>query len=438
MSVESPEPLVEEQLPFPNADYQELSERASAAGYGFSMRVWGRSKKTVYVAAELAFPCGSGTRVVSLAHQWKVKEMLAEPFENYRLSATYQAFIDTTSGGVEVGLLNRARMRGEAKLSVWDLPGVQIDDDSSLKSDTAEDVYKVHSGWRLVVASDEVEIELSPKSSLFEVAYPYAVDFTLKIKHAHGPNGPRADDLLEEFASDFLLDLELQYGLGLILQRWPGATMKRIAASATEIEPRFPSLRYSPEASALYWYGTSAVGLPLLQFLAYYQVLEFFFSSFTRRAVVERLRTRLKHPRFDMRNDTDINALIEASRTAHAGLKNELDQLRHTLSDCITPESFRTFIRADEQLSAHLLAAKSRIRGADPLRLDAEDDDLIRQIADRVYRVRNRIVHTKAGAEEIGLDLLLPSSSESDHLWADVVLVRWLAQNALVHGALPR
>lgn len=432
--LEAPE---EEQIAFPHPAYEQLAARATAAGRSYSLRESG-GPRTKSVTFDLDFPSGSGERAISLPRLPRVKAMLDQPFENFRLSTNYEALIDLTSGQVEVALSSQARARGAGRIFVWDLPGVQIDDESPLKSDGEFEEWRVPSGWRLEVTSDDVQIEISAKSPMFEATYYYALDYSLKIKHAQGSGGPRADDLLNEYATDFLLDLELQYGLGLTMQKKRVVRTKRIATVSSQVEPRFPSLRYSREASAFYWYGSSASGLPLLQYLAYYQVLEYFFSSFTRRAVVERLRTRLKHPRFDMRNDTDIDSLIDASRTAHAGLKNELDQLRHTLTDCITAEAIRTFIRSDDQLSNHFLAAKAKIRGTVALRLDADDEDLIRQIAERVYRVRNRIVHTKAGAEEIGLELLLPASSESNELWPEVELVRWLAQSALVHGAASR
>lgn len=436
MTDETPDAL-DDPVPFPNDKYEELAARATKAGRNFALRPVDATSGRKYVVFELGFPCGSGEKAINLINTRRVEEMLQVPFESYRLSVNHEAIIDTSTGRVEAALVSRTRPRPLNRGAVWELPGVDIDDDSPLKTGAELPSYATPTGWRLIVANDELEIEVSPKTAMFEATYPYP-ELTLKIQHAQGAARPRADRLLDEYAADFLLDLDLKYGPGLTLLRTRATSGKAILPAIPDTAPRFPSLRYSPEASALYWYGASAIGFPMLQYLAYYQVLEFFFSSFTRRAVVERLRSRLKDPRFDLRVDTDIDSLIDATKTAHAGMKNELDQLRHTLSDCITPEAVREFIRSEESLSNHFLTAKSKIRGTAAIRLDTDDDDLLRQLADRVYRVRNRIVHTKAGAEEIGLDLLLPSSTESNELWPEVELVKFLAQSALVHGAVPR
>jgi hypothetical protein len=437
MSSDATGPSETPSIALPDEFYESLAARAAAVGWSYTLSNWGLPGRKEYVAIALNFPSGAGERPVTLPYTARVTKMLNQPFERFRLSANYEALIDTQSGDVEVALSGESRAgRG---LSVWELPGVELDEDSPLRSGEAVAPYEVPTGWRLIVAEGDITIELSPQSPMFDATFDRYAEITLKIRHSRGPDGPRADALLDDYAAHFVLELELQHGLGFNVQRrLSDRSGHALVPAKADVSPRFPQHRYSTEAMAFYWYGTAAVGLPLLQYLAFYQVLEFFFSSFTRRSIVERLRSQLKDPRFDLRNDTDIDGLIDASQTAHVGLTRELDQLRHTLSDCVAPGGLRAFLRSDDQLSNHFLAAKSKIRGTSPMRLDADDEDLIRQLADRVYRVRNRIVHTKGAAEEVGIDLLLPASDESNDIWPEVELVRWLAKRALVHGAVPR
>lgn len=418
--------------------FSDLAERSAAAGWPHTIQTRKVGTAEVPVLFDLSFPSGSGHRRIRMRSTATVLRMLEQQFESYRLSVKYQALIDTRSGEVESAISTRAVNTSSMRRSVWDLPGIEIDDDSSLTPDAEAEDAASPTGWRLVVADEDVTIELSPASPMFEATFPIMGDVTVKVRHRNGPKGPRADDLLEEFVAHFLIELELQHGLGAELRRRAPERPAGIGVATSDVPPRFPQLRYSTEAMSFYWYGARAVGMPLLQYLAFYQVLEFYFSAFTRRAVVERLRSQIKDPRFDLRNDTAIDGLIEATRAAHAGLKRELDQLRHTLEDCIAPEALRDFIRSNDQLAAHLLAPKSVIRGTSALRLEADDDELIRDVADRVYRVRNRIVHTKAVGEEVGVELLLPTSEESNSMWLEIELVRWLAKRALVHGASTR
>ena len=45
---------------------------------------------------------------------------------------------------------------------------------------------------------------------------------------------------------------------------------------------QYPKTEFNDSASSLYWYGPGASGMPLLQFLAFYQVLEFYFPIYSK------------------------------------------------------------------------------------------------------------------------------------------------------------
>jgi hypothetical protein len=57
------------------------------------------------------------------------------------------------------------------------------------------------------------------------------------------------------------------------------------------------------------------------------------------------------------------------------------------------------------------------------------------KVAERIYQIRNRIVHTKSEHDELGP--LFPFDSEVNVLEHDLALVRFLAQKTLVASARP-
>jgi hypothetical protein len=50
--------------------------------------------------------------------------------------------------------------------------------------------------------------------------------------------------------------------------------------------------------------------MPLLQFLAYYQCLEFYFPIYSQTEAQRRVRAILKNPGFNPQRDTDVNELL--------------------------------------------------------------------------------------------------------------------------------
>jgi len=83
--------------------------------------------------------------------------------------------------------------------------------------------------------------------------------------------------------------------------------------------------------AALYLYGRSATGLPLLQFLAFYQVLEYYFPIYSKMDVLSRVKSKLRDPRFDRADDADVNRLIGLASQVGKGGASEKEQLRLTV-----------------------------------------------------------------------------------------------------------
>jgi hypothetical protein len=63
--------------------------------------------------------------------------------------------------------------------------------------------------------------------------------------------------------------------------------------------------------------------------------------------------------------------------------------------------------------------------------LENAEVDLRNQIADRIYDIRCKIVHTKFSDEDSD-DVLLPSSEETSRLHYDIDLLQYLASKSLI------
>jgi hypothetical protein len=56
-------------------------------------------------------------------------------------------------------------------------------------------------------------------------------------------------------------------------------------------------------------------------------------------------------------------------------------------------------------------------------------------VADRVYEIRCKIVHTKTDARDATFELLLPFSAEAEQLSHDIELVQYLANRVLISSS---
>jgi hypothetical protein len=95
------------------------------------------------------------------------------------------------------------------------------------------------------------------------------------------------------------------------------------------------------------------------------------------------------------------------------------------------------FIESDKRYLDHFCSKSQVIKGVQKIYLQGTQTDLRDQIADRLYAIRCRVVHTKQDGGGAEVELLLPSSREARSLNPDVQLMRLIAQKVLIAQAQP-
>lgn len=411
----------------------------------------------------ISIPNGRNKRrlAVGLA---RAQRLLEIPFEQYRLLGGYLAINNSSESYIEV--LPRLAGPGFSRRGIYDLPGIEIIEhaatnpvtggdgevvDETVESEpsTERDAIRAGARWRLRVEDSRhswsVEFSEVSKAFLAFINDPLLrrtwnerpLPATLKI---HGINASSHDEALrrlEEIGGAILFDLDLCYGIQLELGRHivrPSARPYR--QEPLTRAPSFPRLRYPSEALSLYSYGRSASGMPLLQFLAYYQILEFFFPMHYRQHLLRRLRQELTDPRFDVTDDAHLARLLNTMSSSRAGYGSERDQLKATINGCVDESTVRAFLHEDADRLAKL-GDKKAIRSVPTVVDDGHHGSLIDQVAERIYAIRCRVVHAKSDGGDMAVDLLLPGSSEAVALVADISLLQFVAQKAIVAGGTP-
>lgn len=261
---------------------------------------------------------------------------------------------------------------------------------------------------------------------------------TIRISGVNVSRHDEALDLLNRVSGAAFFELDLQYGVAPTLA--PSLESSR-ARSGTRLEqemalttPRNPRNQYPEKPLSLYWYGRSSMGIPLLEYLAYYQVLEYFFPSFSHRDTLEKLRNELLDPRFRADDDDHLVRVLNLTSGTGKGYGSEREQLRSTVGGCVTEDHIRDFIENNDTLADHY-SGKQQIKKVSVLDLNANNSDLLTAVSNRVYDIRCRIVHAKEDGGKTSVDPLLPFSKEAEALGPDIELIKFLAQKVLIAEA---
>jgi hypothetical protein len=430
-----------------------VSERAQKAAWDVEWLPMGDSDAPPVLYVWIPNGRRRRRQVIGLA---RAERLLSVPFEQYRLLGDYLAIDNASQGYIEV----MVRSPAFGRRGIYDVPGVEIIERSSTDASAGEEgeptdetvdvgsaSEAIRSGayWRLRIDDDRSpwSIEFSEASDSF-IALSADIHLsrnrkppTLKIRGISTPRHDEALRHLEEIGGAILFDLDLCYGIQLELARpRPHIRHYRPDQSLTRA-PSLPRLRYPSQALSLYSYGRSAYGLPLLQFLAYYQVLEFFFPIYFRQSLLRRLRQELADPRFDVTDDAHLARLVAtATSSGGTGYGSEREQLKATINGCVDESSVRTFLHEDPD-RLQVIGDKKTIKGVEPVVDDGHHGNLIDQVGQRIYAIRCRVVHAKSDGGDMAVDLLLPGSSEAEALVVDVSVLQFLAQKAIVAGGAP-
>lgn len=264
---------------------------------------------------------------------------------------------------------------------------------------------------------------------------------TIKFEGVKVSTHKEAKDFLIKLANTILFQIDMVTNLPLHMasdrEILRDLRLSRRKASESELSFKSPKYEYDQEAMSLYWYARTSTNMPLLQFLAFYQVIEFYFPQYSYMEAQKRIRNVIKNPVFDANSDGDIAQILNVVKVTSKGKSfgDERDQIKATIIHCVDKSDLKNFFdESDERKEffdvqkKHKSVVKQKISFSNP------DHDLRSDVANRIYEIRCRIVHTK---DELEQELLLPFSQEASQLRYDIDLVEFVARRILIASGRP-
>ncbi|SFK30712.1 hypothetical protein SAMN05216275_1225 [Streptosporangium canum] len=279
----------------------------------------------------------------------------------------------------------------------------------------------------------DICIELSNHTPLFlalTLKWRNRVKLTLKV-YLNGPAEPEDIEAeCERVLHSFLYELNTRNGLVFAIRRRESdqdARRQKSRQLKLQEEARFPSITLQSEVATLFNLASLTPGNYPLAFLYYYQALEYFMSKTVRRTAIRDVRRILLDHRFNERDDEEISKLIGVvERVTNT---SEGNQFRVLISECVREDEVVAFLK--KPWNNHF-ANKGPIEAVPAIHLNNKTSTVLEQVADRVYKIRNRIVHAKDDPRFGDARVLLPQSGEAESLGPDVELVRLLAMEVIL------
>lgn len=375
--------------------------------------------------ARLNIKAGKNTRTIAIFNERRAEAILAISFEQLNFISGYEAICCYEDRIIEVGL------RGTRMAPSFLLQRLQ-----SLR------VGASGSGLQpMVIAPPESilgrpTIEIGPCSPEFTaLGAGRASQVTLKLKGARSTQHDAALAELRSYADSVFFQIDMAYGSTFILERERRIRLSPPPRRPSEFQLAYPTAHYNDDAMSLYWYAKSARDMPLLRFLAFYQSIEFYFPRYSQTEARKRVGSILKNPTFRAHREDDLDRLISAIQMSRSGgLGSERAQLRAVVNECLNAEEVRSYLTANKEREDHFSGrgGKSRYH---KIPLANRSADLRNDLADRIYDIRCKIVHTKNEHAEDEYPMILPFSDDADFLVNDIDLVEFVARSVLIFSS---
>ncbi|GAA4774805.1 hypothetical protein GCM10023219_22910 [Stakelama sediminis] len=394
----------------------ELKKRCEAAKIEIRTRSF-EDDGVTYTSVGL--PSGRAKRWVGATGD-RLERLLQVPFEKFVFLQGFEAICSYEDGFIEAGVRGipvstMAILRRMARLT-----GKEAEDYEFVLE--PGDEAQGRPTYRIGNSSDEF-------AALVQLPGSFGRP-TLRLENLSVSCHEQALDILNKYANGLLFQMDLAFDASFMLERERVRRFRPISRKVRAIELQYPTAEYDDAPLSLYWYARSARSMPLLQFLAFYQCIEFFFPTFSKAEARRKIALLLKDPTFRADRDSDVARLLSAiSVSRSGGIGDERSQLRATVNECLNAEELRTFFDEDEDRSAFFRGKPKS--GIHRIPLSNEGADLRNDVADRIYNFRCRIVHTKDGENQSG-EMILPFSEEAGFLIFDIELAQFVARKVLI------
>lgn len=408
--------------------YEELESRCEKAKIKIETNYL-QSINDVFIYIHL--PNGRDKRKVTISRRRQLADFLRMPFESITVLGNYIAYHNRSDNTIEAAL--RPLAIGAPSLNQTLL--------GASPPYTSPEVRREPKQIDLLSDKTDQSITIGHPSSILALFIRPAVyikkTVCIKLNGIKSDRHDHALSKLDAISNSLLFDIDITMGVsaGLARVRAIGQTTKQSRHNLRD-DLRFPQHEYDQQATALYSYANSALGMPLLQYLAFYQSIEFYFLTYSQVEAQRRIRNILKDPGFQVNRDADVGKILSIAKSAGGrGFGDERTQLRNTLMECLDPDDLRNFMQSVESRK-NFFSIKSKALDLNALSIDRENVDLRTEVAERIYKIRCMIVHTKGGGDG-EVDMLLPYSKEAESLDFDIDLIKYVSQRVLIAASRP-
>ena len=159
-----------------------------------------------------------------------------------------------------------------------------------------------------------------------------------------------------------------------------------------------PRLLYKHDLTEQYHMAVSSED-PFVQFIGFYHIMEYFYEEIYKEGVVNNVKEILLDPGFSTKRKKDIMKLVDLinKKRTESTVGSELEALELTLRKYIDIEKIiEKLNEIDKDIIEYYKNNKVNFSNGDAIDLIGDKKHIFKKLANRVYKTRNSLVHSKS------------------------------------------
>lgn len=179
---------------------------------------------------------------------------------------------------------------------------------------------------------------------------------------------------------------------------------------------------------------------PLIQFIGYYHILEYFFEEVYKKELIRLVREEIIRPEFSVNNDNQLAKIIDkiGNKSSLYTFANEREALKLTLKDFVMLDKvIDKLTYYTSEYVDYYKDNKVPFSGGVKVDLISDDKEIFEKLANRIYETRTSIIHSKSNElkSENKKRFIYSPFKDSEALSKEIPLIKALAEEVIINSA---
>lgn len=246
---------------------------------------------------------------------------------------------------------------------------------------------------------------------------------------------------LNDYINSFLFNFCYNYGYSFramnSLDELLNIRYRDKNSSYKDEELNAPRLSYKQDLTEHYHMAVSSED-PFVQFIGFYHIMEYFYEEIYKEGVINNVKEILLDPSFSTKRKKDIMKLVDLinkKRTENT-VGSELEALELTLSKYIDIEKIREKLNEiDKDIIDYYKNNTVNFSNGDVVDLRGDKEIIFKKLANRVYKTRNSLVHSKSNEVRVKERGIYKPFKDSKALLKEIPLLKTISEEIIIKSA---